>query len=244
VKKSSAIRLAGFVGALCASGALIGTAVSGTGAYFTDAHSGSINATTGDVKVNTSDLSLNFNGLLPGNYKTQDIGYQATGTSAEDIWLVFPTDGSAEAFTGKPDDTAGGGLGRYGHFALTSTGGASFVSNNLSNPGTTTGHTGPLCGRDANGWGGSSALASSKSDIIDFCAPSNAILLQSNMNPGDSGHATLEFGFTQLLTNGRNSVGNLDNHNEDATIAPLVKYSIVATQHGVRPDDPNNDPQS
>ena len=53
MKKSKALRLAGFAGALCASGALLGTSISGTGAYFTDSHSGAINASTGHVKVET-----------------------------------------------------------------------------------------------------------------------------------------------------------------------------------------------
>ena len=47
MKKSKALRLAGFAGALCASGALLGTSISGTGAYFTDSHNGQINASTG-----------------------------------------------------------------------------------------------------------------------------------------------------------------------------------------------------
>ena len=38
----------------------------------------------------------------------------------------------------------------------------------------------------------------------------------------------------KLLTNGAN------NRNEDATASPLVNFQIVATQHGVRPDDANN----
>ena len=39
MQKKKAVRLAGFVGAVCATGALVGFGVSGTGAYFTDSHS-------------------------------------------------------------------------------------------------------------------------------------------------------------------------------------------------------------
>ena len=106
LQKKKLARLGGFVGALCASGALVGFAVSGTGAYFTDSHNGSVNASTGDVKVNTSNLTLNFQNLLPGEFKTNTVTYTAAGTEAEDIWLVLPTDGSAVAFNGSPSSAA------------------------------------------------------------------------------------------------------------------------------------------
>jgi hypothetical protein len=52
MRKSRAVRVAGFVGALGASAALVGFAATGTGAYFSDSHTGAINASTGSVKVN------------------------------------------------------------------------------------------------------------------------------------------------------------------------------------------------
>jgi hypothetical protein len=234
VKKSSAIRLAGFVGALCASGALIGTAVSGTGAYFTDSHSGEVDAGTGHVRVAISpaDGKLSFDNLLPGEYKDQTINYQAQGTGAEDIWLVFPTtssDGSnpSEAFTGAPDDGHGGGLGRYGHFAVSSTDGAHFTSYNLS--ANRHDDSSAPCPTDTNGEGGSNQQAATTATLVPYCPVPTAILLASNKNNGDNGSATLTFGFTPLLTGP-----------QDAPTNKLVSYQIVATQHGVRPDDPNN----
>jgi hypothetical protein len=235
VNKSKAIRLGGFVGALCVSGALIGVAVSGTGAYFTDAHSGEIDTGTGHVRVavDPADGKLHFDNLLPGEYKTQTINYQAQGTGAEDIWLVFPTTGGpnnsnpSEAFTGAPDDGVGGGLGRYGHFAISSTDGAHFTSYNLSAP--RANDTSTPCPTDANGWGGSNAQAATTNDLLPYCAAPKAILLASNKTYGQNGSATLTFGFTPLLTGP-----------QDAPDTKLVNYQIVATQHGVRPDDPNN----
>jgi hypothetical protein len=233
MQKATALRLTGFVGALCASGALIATSVSGTGAYFTDSHNGNINASTGHINVAISPANgqLNFTDLLPGDYQTQRVNYTANPKGGtEDIWLVFPTDGSAEAFIGAPDDAAGGGLGQYGHFAVTSTGGAHFTSYNLNNPGTTTGHTGPLCPRDDNGWGGSDAQeVYPDGPAVDFCAPSDAVLLQSNMAAGDEGHADLTFGFTPKLRSG-----------QDGPLGSVVAYKIVATQHGIRPDNASN----
>jgi hypothetical protein len=227
VKKSKALRLAGFAGALCASGALLATSISGTGAYFTDSHNGSINAGPGHVRVQVSDASLNFDNLLPGDYKTDRVNYTADGTGAEDIWLVFPTDGSANAFLQTPS-TGATPLGRFGHFAVTSTGGANFSSYNLT--ASPSGYSSSdSCGIDANGEGGSNQQAATKADIVPFCAPRPAILLQSNMNASDAGSADLTFGFTPLLKGG-----------QDGPRATIVPFKIVATQHGVRPDDPNN----
>jgi hypothetical protein len=112
MQKKKAAKISGFVAALCASGTLVGMAVSGTGAYFTDSHDGAINASTGHVKVNVSDTTLNFANLLPGEPKTVNVDYVANGTGNEDIWLVLPTNGGADALT---DDGNGDGLGRYGH---------------------------------------------------------------------------------------------------------------------------------
>jgi hypothetical protein len=234
VKKSTTIRLAGFVGALCASGALLGTAISGTGAYFTDSHPGSINAGTGKiaVTVDPADGQLNFDNLLPGEYQTKTINYTANPVGGtEDIWLVFPGDVTSEAFTGNPDDGHGGGLGAYGHFALDSTGGAHFTSFNLNNP-RPTDHTSATCPIDAaTGWGGSNDAKANPSDthLVPYCAPADAILLQSNMNPGDAGSADLTFGYTPLL-----------HGPQGAARSALVAYKIVATQHGIAPNDPNN----
>jgi hypothetical protein len=228
MNKKKTARVAGFVGALGASALLLGAAANTTGAYFTDSHDGAINSSTGQVKVDTTDLQLNFDQLLPGEYKTQRVDYTARGTGSEDLWMVFPTDGSAEALVGTAGDSAGGGLGRFGHLQITSTGGASFVSNNLNNAGTGS-HSGDSCGIDGNGWGGSSQEAADSHDnLVPFCAPKNAILLQSGMNSGDTGYANVEFGFTKLL------------HGQNAPHAQVAKFKIVATQHGIRPDNPNN----
>jgi hypothetical protein len=228
MERKKAIKLGGFAGALCASAALVGISVSGTGAYFTDSQPGSINAGTGHVVVSTSNLSLDFNNLLPGDYQTKDVNYTAHGTGAEDVWLVFPTDGSAEALTGRPDDAAGGGLGRYGHFAVSSTNGASFTSYNLSR--NRLNDNSAPCPVDANGEGGSNQVATDRSDYsLPYCAPQDAILLASNLTNGQGGTATFTFGFTPLFRSP-----------QDAPTALLAKFNIVATQHGVRPDNANN----
>jgi hypothetical protein len=237
MRKSKAVRVAGFVGALGASAALVGFAATGTGAYFTDAHSGTIQASTGTVKLNVSpgDGILSFANLLPGEYKTQTISYTAAGTGAEDIWLVFPTTANgdtnpSEAFTGNPGDGGtgpggAGGLGRYGHFALSSPAG-SFTSYNLNRPANP--NDPAQCSIDANGHGGSNAQQTvSPSDPLPYCGPANAILLQNGLTYGQSGSADITFGFTPKWTS-------------QAGTALNVSYKIVATQAGIRPDNAFN----
>ncbi len=227
MKKSKALRLAGFAGALCASGALLGTSISGTGAYFTDSANGAINASTGHVKVNTSDTTLNFTNLLPGEFKTQHVDYAANGTGAEDIWLVLPANSPLNNADGS---TA---LGRYGHFAVSAPDG-SFTSYNLRTNPSTQPKASDSCGVDANGHGGSDQQATSTnnadpSSYVPYCPAPTAILLSHGLNAGQGGTVNITFGFTKVLKSG-----------QDGPLAPITSYKIVATQAGVRPDDVNN----
>lgn len=219
--KKKGLRLAGFGGALCASAALVSLSVSGTGAYFSDSHDGTINASTGQIKIDTTDGNLNFTDLLPGEYQTKTVNYTARPRGGtEDVWLVFPNYGQAgDAFTSHP--AAGPTpLGRYGHFAVSSTGGASFTSYNLTlSPSGQ--NSADSCSIDGNGEGGSN---DSSNDAL-YCAPAHAILLQSNMAAGDAGSVDLTFGFTPRISNA----------SQNAPLGQVEQYKIVATQHGISP---------
>jgi hypothetical protein len=221
------------VGAAAAVGAalLIGPATGTTGAYFTESKSGTINASNGYVHLTTSDLTLNFNGLLPGEFQTRDITYTAGGSGLEDIWLVLPTDGSADALNGTAGTASGdAAFGRYGHFAVSAPDGA-FTSYNLATAGTGD-HAGPTCTTDAYGRGGSDTQAADVTDhTVPFCPVPNAILLSYGVSNGFTGVAHVTFGFTKILTDPR-AQGVLSHQ--------VAAFKIVATQHGVAPNDPNN----
>ncbi len=226
-------RLGGFIAALGASGALIAAATGSTGAYFTDSKPGTINASTGSVKVSTTNLSLDFAGLLPGDFQTKDVTYWAEGSGAEDIWLVLPTDGSADALNKVPTDNPSDPtpLGRYGHFAISSPAG-SFTSFNLATSAASGEHSGPSCHVDAWGHGGSSAQAADRNDhTVPFCPVPGAILLSSNLTAGQPGTAHITFGFTKLMN---------DPNQENLPSTQVAGFKIEATQHGVLPNDPNN----
>ena len=230
--KSTFVKVAGFTLAAGVTATLVGLGATGTGAYFTDKKPGTINASTGGVHVNpTSSLTLNFAGLLPGEFQTNTLSYTAAGSGAEDIWLVLPTDGSAAAFNGIAGGTGGDvALGRYGHFAVSSPEGT-FTSFNLATAGTDT-HSGPSCTVDANGHGGSATQATDVTDFtVPFCPVPNAILLSNNLTYGQSASADITFGFTKLLKSSTQ---------EDSALLPVAQFKLVATQHGILPNDPNN----
>ena len=225
------------VGALgVAAAALIATGSGVTGAYFTDSHSGSINASTGGVTVTTSALTLNFTNLLPGEFKSQPVTYTAGGSGAEDIWLVFPTPmTSATAILNGQKGTPGAdpALGRYGHFAVTSPAG-NFTSYNLTAAAVLGGDD--SCTADLNGHGGSDTQATSANNLdptsyVDYCPVPNAILLSDNLTAGQSGTANITFGYTKLYK---------ADAAQNVAIKEIAPFSIVATQHGILPTDVNN----
>jgi hypothetical protein len=63
------VKVGGFVGTLAAGAALVGTAVTGTGAYFTDSKAGNLSASSGHLTLNTTDTNLSFRDLVPGEDK-------------------------------------------------------------------------------------------------------------------------------------------------------------------------------
>jgi hypothetical protein len=137
VSKNNIMKVGGFIGSLAIGAALVGSAVTGTGAWFSDSHNGHVAASTGRLHLNTTDTNLSFDNLVPGEYKTRNIDFSISGDSSTnaDVWLTFdPNDLGYLKFTGAKNVTAwpDGGLGRYGHFAVSVNGGAPvFRSYNL-----------------------------------------------------------------------------------------------------------------
>jgi len=223
------VKVAGFVGALCASAALVATAASSTGAYFTDSHNGNLTGTSGHLQVVTTGTSINFTGLNPGQDKSQQITYTPTANSTtnEDVWLVFdPTTTAYGAFTGANGVTYGtwttGGLGGYGHFKVKSNQGLGFESYNLAlDP------SGNNTCANANGDGGSTAKETldSHGNIVPapYCGVPAAIKIGSNLAPGQASAATITFGLSGKTV-------------AQDTVFVNVPFKIVATQPGIRPD--------
>jgi hypothetical protein len=222
--KNKTTRIVAFVGTLGASAALVGTAATSTGAYFTDREAGTVAGSTGRLQVDkNSDYSLDFGNLVPGEYQTREVGYKTTSSSNEDIWLRFPSGAAYSKFTGEKGgaDHPDGGLGRYGHFVVKNDAGQQLFSSwNLQNE--SKGVSG--C---ANGNGhGSNQPPVNRADTPGYCGVPEYMLLESDVPSGTQGKFTMTFGVTGRWT--AQQVPVLD-----------VPFEVVATQHGVRPDAEN-----
>lgn len=219
-------KVGGFIGTLAAGAALVGTAVTGTGAYFTDSDNGTLAAGTGHLTLNTTDTYLAFNDLVPGEDKTRSIDFNVDASGVSDVWLVFDksTAGYA-AFTGAKGDpnASGGGLGRYGHFAVGNNGGTLFESWNLQN--VPPGSSEVPCTTNADGHG-SGRPATSVSDTPPLCGVPTAVKIASNLTSGQGGTLKMTFGVT----------GRWKGQNASAANVP---FKVVATQAGIRPDAEN-----
>jgi hypothetical protein len=242
MRTSKIARVAGFTVAAGATATLVGFAATGTGAYFSAAANGNMKVNTGDVKVATSDISsLDFTNLLPGNFKTQQVSYRATGTGPEDIYLAFD-DPSGDAALNAKAAPGANPLGRYGHLEVDGSQG-NFQSYNLTTDPAAGGPGQVVHGspdQDCNinpdtGLGGSDQQAantnnSDPASYVPYCPAPQYILLSKGLQSGDGYQtANLTFGFTKLLK----SMAAQDSETSQ------IPFRIVAEQAGVLPSDPN-----
>ena len=68
-----------------------------------------------------------------------------------------------------------------------------------------------------------------RATAVSYCAPANAILLSSGLTYGQSGRADHHLRLHQDAQQG-----------QDAPLAKVAQYKIVATQAGISPDDAIN----
>lgn len=226
ISSSKALRVGGFLGAAALTATLVGVGVAGTGAYFTDSEAGSLTGTAGHLNLNVSSTALVLTGLLPGVDQTLPINYNVDVTGKSDVWLTFdPTDLGYLAFTGAKTNSLYplGGLGRYGHFDVSTTqAGQLFRSSNLAH--VPAGATSTPCSVDTNGWGGSDQKATAAVPYPPYCGVPTAIKIASGLTNGQGGTINVTFGLTGVATG-----------LQDQTWAS-VPFKVVATQEGVRPD--------
>jgi hypothetical protein len=226
MQKLKAARLAGFVGALGASAVLLGAAATTTGAYFTDAEDGSVSAKSGSLTLDkNNDYTLNFDNLVPGEYKSKEVGYHTGGDATEDIWLRFPDGVEYGMFTGAKNGSqyAGGGLGRYGHFEIKNNANqVLFSSYNLQNESDTTSGC-----ADADGHGSNRPAVSETDTDMGYCGVPHYIKVESDVAPGTDAKLTMVFGLTGKA------------RGQNTQVADHLPFQVVATQAGVRPDAKN-----
>ncbi|MDJ0323776.1 hypothetical protein QMG61_08380 [Cryobacterium sp. PH31-AA6] len=194
-----------------------------TGAYFSDTHQGDITGTIGSIKVvgsagtGTESLDLNFTGLLPGTPQTVTAGYQNTGASPQDVWVVF---NNVDALHALND------LGTYGEFHVKANGTALFDSANLSDDMDDPANL--SCGPIAP----------------TGCWPvPKMIKIASNVGPSASGTVDFTFGYASKLKGQTAAGGGVWNSYPVSTVPkpnPVVvgsglPYQLVATQVGQTP---------
>lgn len=130
-KKHPRLARASLVAALVAAlGTASVVAIGTTGAYFSDTKNGTVTGSLGTIKVTTNggtgadNADLKFaNPLLPGEAQTVSVTFTNSGTSVQDVWVVFP---NATALSSLND------LGSYGEVHVTANGTPVFDSANLS----------------------------------------------------------------------------------------------------------------
>jgi hypothetical protein len=244
MRKGKALRLAGFIGASCASVALIATAVETTGAYFSSSSPGSLSASSGHLRLSADNTNLNFANLMPGDTPNQKITYSVDVSSGTvDVWMVFDkTSPAYQLFTGgkyapNSDTNATGdnnGLGRYGYFAVADNhAGTAFQSGNLqfadttNTPNTNNDPAGlTSCSTNPDGRGGNGTVADAAHPYPALtCGVPDKILLASNLPNSATGTVTVTFGLN----------GYLQTQQNQSEFGGAVPFTITATQHNQRP---------
>jgi hypothetical protein len=192
-----------------------------SGANFSDTKTGAITGTVGSIKVGTDNLSLGFSNLLPGEPQSVTTSYQNTGTSPEDVWIVFTDKDALHALND---------LGGYGSVSIVDAqGGVNWFSQNLTDfypEGTPGANGGPAT----------------------YYVPEK-MLLQTNVASGATGSFTFTFAYTSKLTGTGGGVWNsyplaTETHNGVTYTPPSgvalgskngLPYEIVSTQVGQQP---------
>lgn len=205
-----AARIGGFLGATGMTAALVGAAVAGTGAYFTDAEAGTVTGTMGSIEIDATYTTIAFENMLPGEPQEHVVQYRNTGMNNQDVWVVFDQDDLGD-FDSATDEGKVNDFGRYAEIHLYSFGAPRFESANLNDD---AGTCPPGAGDPA-------------------CNPlPKQVLLASNLAPGATGDMT--FNLRPGAAFKSQALYGVDWFNLD--------YQIVATQHGIAPDDPLNAP--
>jgi hypothetical protein len=222
-------RLIALLGTAGVTASLIGVAVAGTGAYFTDSKPGSVAANFGNVAVAVAGENINFANLMPGEVQTQTVTVQNTGTGNQDIWLAF--DNTNKAWSAVND------LGQYGKFVIGTAWGNKTYDNLSNKAGNTT--TGVLGAPIAGVFMGQSC--STVNRVPTNYLPSRILL--ATLTPGQVWAFDISFNIIACKSTGGGGDlwSSVANDFVPLLTGPLpLNFKIAAFQPGVLPTDPFN----
>ena len=219
MSKKQFFKVTGFIGTLAAGTALVASAATGTGAYFTDSVSGTMSGTMGSISIRSGDggganaaTTIRFTKMLPGETGTKTVAFTNNGQNPQDVWVVFPQSALGDFNHDTPhkgtDEPSGiNDFGTYATIQIKSGSSTVFYSNNLND--------------DPN----SCPDGTADPVIKRAChALPTMVKLADNLAPRASGD--MEFAFTP------------DAKFQDNQTLPVLSlpYKLVATQHGISPD--------
>lgn len=191
-----------------------------TGAYFSDTHSGTISGTLGSIRVTpsggtgTDSTDFSFTNMLPGAPQTVTASYTNSGTSPEDVYIVFNNATALSALNN---------LGTYGEVHLSANGVHLFDSANLNDRVATCGTLEPSgCWPLASQYRVASNLGVGASGTVSFTF-NYAGKLSTQPPVGTTASWNVYPVSGQATTKAADGTGN------------GLPYEIVATQPGVTP---------
>ncbi|MBF6606601.1 MAG: hypothetical protein IVW53_13605 [Chloroflexi bacterium] len=211
-------------GTMAGMASLIGVAVVGTGAYFTDSVGGQISGNLGTVAVAVSGQNINFANLMPGEVQTQAVTVKNTGTGNEDIYLAF--DNTNKGWSAVND------LGQYGKFVINGK-----TYDNLSNKyNSTTGVPGaPISGVFMGG-----SCSTVNRVPVNFLPH---VILLGTLTPNQTWTFNIAFNIIACKSDGGGADlwSSIANDFSPLLTGPLpLNFKIAAFQPGVNPNDPFN----
>jgi hypothetical protein len=208
--RSTIIRAVGFVGAAGLTAALVGAAASATGAYFTDSKAGTITGTMGTIKI------TGYDGGGPDHLDINFTKLLPGESQSSSVRYQNTGDSNQDVWVVFKQSDLGThdgqtGLNSYGSYAE-----VHIAANGSSLFDSQNLNDGYACGTPSAGF-------------PTICPLPAQIKLADNLAPGVVGDMTFTFGAGAKF---KNSVQG----------APILSlhYKLVATQHGIAPDNALN----
>lgn len=223
-------RLPALLGTAAVAASLIGVAVVGTGAYYTDSHGGQISGNNGSVAITVDgtgtgpeDMDFDFSGILPGAPgKTATITVTNTGSAPEDLYLAFNNDNNMWS--------AVNDLGQYGKFIINTK-----TYDNLNNT-----YTAANSGVSMPGSGVMGGSCAGVPRVAINYLPH--VISLGTLAVGEVWSFDINFQYIACMTDHEGeAIFNSAEAGIGAGIAPApLKFAVAAFQQGVNPNDPFN----